>query len=534
MANALSRPQRMIESGPAGTLLADWSFLGLEVLTGIWYESEAEFGMTMINGGTGDAGDAYTGLDRFGRLVETIWKNSVPAKLVHSTYGRNRLGGVNWRRDNLAHAMSVTDQDNYYWYDGLQQVTQHDRGNLVPTTGSPYVGIATPRAQQELFNYDQTGNWNAYHDQVPGLNQTRTQNAANEISSIAGPAGVVQPAYDPAGNMTACPKPGDWDTQYDLKWDAWNRLVQIKQGETFIATNAYDALTRRTKQIAAGETTNYYYNDQWRSIEERVAGIVKTQYAWTPWDRWSMIRRQNFVDGALDDTLYVAKDYLDPVAVIAPDSTVVERYGYEAFGPVRMMDAAFAVRTASVCGWSFLFHGEFLDMWSGFYNYGYRFYHPGLGRWTSRDAFELIEIIANQKDAHRGVLGYLMAELSLNYLYLDNNPINDTDLYGEIGIDTIVTFLAKCLGKAVGKKASGGKQGLNQGYTYLGEDVVTKPGRCVDECDHKLCYWTTDDLSGDYAVEVKCDEDCRSKGVPNDDCSNWSQERGPNRKNKDL
>ena len=30
--------------------------------------------LTFRDGGTGDAGDPYTGLDRFGRLVETLWK----------------------------------------------------------------------------------------------------------------------------------------------------------------------------------------------------------------------------------------------------------------------------------------------------------------------------------------------------------------------------------------------------------------------------------------------------------------------------
>jgi RHS repeat-associated protein len=49
------------------------------------------------------------------------------------------------------------------------------------------------------------------------------------------------------------------------------------------------------------------------------------------------------------------------------------------------MDAAFAPRAASTTGWNFLFHAEFLDADSGLYNYGYRYLHPQLGRWISRD-----------------------------------------------------------------------------------------------------------------------------------------------------
>jgi RHS repeat-associated protein len=344
--------------------------------------------------------------------VETIWETSAEAKLVHSTYGRNRVGGVNWRRDNLAHAMSVTDQDNYYWYDCLQQVTRHDRGNLVPTSGAPYVGIdVATRAQQELFNYDETGNWNAYHDQVPSLNQTRTHTTANEIDSITAPTDVVQPAYDLTGNMTTCPKTGEWDAAFTFKWDAWNRLVEIKQGATVVATNQYDALTRRTRKTSGGETRDYYYNDQWRCIEEQVSGDVKAQFIWCPWDRWNLIKRLRSASSVLDEALYVAKDYLDPVAIIRSNGSVSERYEYEAFGPVRIMDEDYAHRTTSAYVWNFLFHAEFLDSDSGLYNYGYRFYHPNLGRWISKDPIE--------------------EEGGINlYGMLNNSPQNNIDLLG--------------------------------------------------------------------------------------------------------
>jgi RHS repeat-associated protein len=54
---------------------------------------------------------------------------------------------------------------------------------------------------------------------------------------------------------------------------------------------------------------------------------------------------------------------------------------------VRFLDASFALRSGNVSAyaWTFLFHAEFIDPESGLYNYGYRFYHPQLGRWLSRD-----------------------------------------------------------------------------------------------------------------------------------------------------
>ena len=50
-----------------------------------------------------------------------------------------------------------------------------------------------------------------------------------------------------------------------------------------------------------------------------------------------------------------------------------------------MLAPDFSVRAASECGWNFLYHAEFIDALTGLYNYGYRFYHPSLGRWISRD-----------------------------------------------------------------------------------------------------------------------------------------------------
>jgi len=104
-----------------------------------------------------------------------------------------------------------------------------------------------------------------------------------------------------------------------------------------------------------------------------------------PGERRNLIRRRRSLSGTLNETRFVLRDYLDPVAIITSAGVVDERYGYEAFGPVRVMDANFATRSSSTCAWNWLYHGEFLDGESGMYDYGYRFYHPALGRWASRD-----------------------------------------------------------------------------------------------------------------------------------------------------
>ncbi len=497
MADALSRPDQVRDESVGPTELASMKFLGLGTLVDLRYAAASGARWTMRNGSTGDAGDPYTGLDRFGRLVETIWKTD-SAELVHTKYGRNRVGGVVWQRNVKAHSLSVATRDNHYWYDGLRQVARHDRGDLMPASGPPYTGIdPATRRQMEVFTFDETGNRPGYFSQTPPLAQGRGHDRANQIISITGPAGVVQPAYDPAGNMTRMPRPGNWSAAADLTWDAWNRLVRIRDhssssssmssssessssssspssassssgdssssssdsspsvssssslpsspsdssaswsssdsssssgsssssslassGSYHSASSSssgtvngeiryqYDARTRRTRKSNGAETRDYYYDSQWRAIEERVAGSVAAQYVWSPLDRWTMIRRKRG-----GEELYVLRDHLDPAAIIDTGGTVVERFGYDAFGPARFMDAAFATLPASNADWNFLFHAEFLDTDSGLYNYGYRYYHPELGRWLSRDPIQ-----------ERGGLNL--------YGFVDNEPVGLVDILG--------------------------------------------------------------------------------------------------------
>jgi RHS repeat-associated protein len=388
-ADALSRPDALKEGTAT---LCSYRYLGSGMVIGVKYDAASDVELTYENGSTGDAGDPYTGLDRFGRLVETIWKNSGGTK-VQSRYGRNRFGGVTWRRDDEAHNQSVATEDHFYWYDGLYQVKEHQRGDLTGTFPN-YTGI-TNLQQDEDWTYDPTGNWDAYSRTNPAQSQTRTHNEANEIELITASVGNVAPTYDPVGNMTTLPKdPGGSTAQYDLKWDAWNRLVQVKDGTTTVASYAYDGLFRRTKKINPGssETRHYYYNDQWRALEERVEGAtaaVDRQYTWGLRDRWDLLRRKRSTgSSSLNEVHFCLRDYLDPVAIVGTDGIVKERYAYDAFGNVRFLAPDYSTRSSSSFAWEFLFHAEFRDADSELYNYGFRYYNTALGRWLSRDPVE--------------------------------------------------------------------------------------------------------------------------------------------------
>jgi hypothetical protein len=94
----------------------------------------------------------------------------------------------------------------------------------------------------------------------------------NQISTFSN--STVPVLHDAAGNPTRqAPTPtGNWNQSADYVWDAWNRLVAVKVGSTEIARHAYDGLFRRTWLQESGSSAakrHFYYNDQWRSIEER-------------------------------------------------------------------------------------------------------------------------------------------------------------------------------------------------------------------------------------------------------------------------
>lgn len=235
---------------------------------------------------------------------------------------------------------------------------------------------------------------------------------------------VVYYIYDDAarqrrsapGCVTA-PATGTPDAMH-YQWDAWNRLIKITRSSdgATIATHAYDGLTRRTMLTENGTTRHFYYNDQWRSVEERLddATVPERQHLFNPLNRWHLILRDRDTDanGTLNERLYCLHDAMDPVALTDTTGAVVERYNYSAFGMRRVMDATFADRdTGTAHAWNWDFHGEFSDAASGLHNYGYRFYSTNTGRWTTRDPIGAIDSM-NLSVAFR------------------NNSINNIDLHG--------------------------------------------------------------------------------------------------------
>ncbi|MCB1062412.1 MAG: RHS repeat-associated core domain-containing protein [Verrucomicrobiae bacterium] len=119
---------------------------------------------------------------------------------------------------------------------------------------------------------------------------------------------------------------------------------------------------------------------------------VTAQYVWgaRPGHRDELVRRDRDTngDGTLAERLYCLMDYFNPTATVDETGEVVERYSWSAFGLRMIMDSDWEERTSSAYVFDFGFHGQFLDGETGYYNYGFRYYSPQIGRWLSRDPIE--------------------------------------------------------------------------------------------------------------------------------------------------
>jgi RHS repeat-associated protein len=354
----------------------------------------------------GDGGDQYTGLDRFGRVIDQRWPQGA-SELERVDYGYTPASNRQWRQELVA-----SGQDEYYTYDGLYQVAASNRGTL----NGGKTGISGTPTWTEDFTYDPIGNWDAYLTKVSGvtdLDQSRTHNTANQTTEIDGSSATV--GHDPAGNMVKVPQINDWASTNELKWDAWNRLVDVKAGATTVAAYGYDGLNRRTTKTIDGTTRRYYYSDQWQIVEERLDAetAAERQFVWGLRYTDDLVLRDRDVDhdASMDERLYVLSDYFNPTAIADEDGVVLERYGYDAFGLSRVMTPDFEPRSSSDYDWETRYGAYRYDPETGFYQVRYRYLHPTLGRWLSRDP------IGEQ------------AGLNL-YAYTSNSPCNSVDIFG--------------------------------------------------------------------------------------------------------
>jgi RHS repeat-associated protein len=235
--------------------------------------------------------------------------------------------------------------------------------------------------RDRAYQYDGIGNRQSGGDVSSPISYT--PNALNQYSAI----GSLNPSYDDDGNMTSGPLPANVNANSTLVWDAENRLIQAQVNSGATVNFVYDSQSRRIAETVGSATTVYIY-DGWNPIAEynTTFALIKT-YTWGI-DLSGSMQGAGGVGGLLSVTDSTGtyfptfdgngnvSEYLDSTG------NIVAHYEYDAFGKI-------VVATGSKFNdFAHRFSTKPLDLTTGLYYYGYRFYDPETGRWPSRDPIE--------------------------------------------------------------------------------------------------------------------------------------------------
>jgi len=217
------------------------------------------------------------------------------------------------------------------------------------------------------------------------------------------------PVQDRAGNMTTVPKPSNLSSGLTCKWDAWNHLVEVKDGTTVVAKYEYDGLARRVKKHVdsdspsspngIGTYEHFFYNRGWQVMEMRRSTVENTgpeslqpeyQYVWSLRYIDAPVLRDKNADGDSlcdDDRIYYLDDAnFNVTTIVDTGGDALERYVYSPYGVLTIYDATWSnIRSDSSYDIEYTYTGRRYDKETGLYYYRHRVLSAQLGRFLSRD-----------------------------------------------------------------------------------------------------------------------------------------------------
>ena len=409
---AISRVSAIADDG-ASITLEGYSYLGLGNVVERLHQ-QTGVNLTYVGPATGsDGGDQYAGLDRFGRVIDQNWSRTTGGTAARYQYGYDRDGNALYRKDLVAaalselyHANPTSGSDDNTAYDALGRLTGFARGVLsASTSNTTKLDTVANSTSNQSWSLDALGNWSSTTKN--GSTTSKTFNAANQASTAT---------FDNNGNTLT-------DSGKTYTYDAWNRLKSVRDSSgTVVAGYAYDALDRRVVEVNNSSTKFIYFAPGWQVIEERTGGLaagnVSTQYVMGV--TGALVLRDSYTSGVLSTSsrLYALNNANgDIMALVDTPGAVQERYAYDAYGTVTVLDGSGTARgvNASTYGWRYLFQGGRSDSATGLYVFGYRDYDPTQGRWIERDP-----------------LGLAAGDNNI-YRFVGNNPVNVTDPLGLFG-----------------------------------------------------------------------------------------------------
>ena len=344
--------------------------------------------------------------DSIGRLQHVF--NGANGDALYNRYSSNYDA-----RDVKINTQSRTGSSNpftttQYTYDALDQLKQERVTGGV--AGTPYT---------HDYNYDAMGNRTQVNRASANVNSstTSTPNALNQLTNITtaiagGPTTSANLTYDAAGNLTQTLNNDGTRTIYS--YDDADRLNRIEQRNAsnvafLVSEFAYDYASRR-----AWTREHAYNGAKWVLTEDKrrvFDGMDVIQERNSSNYITAQLVRDGNISGILsrltvNGPAFYGYDGNGNVTLLTDAAGQdVAHYRYDAFGQTleaagpRAGENPYRFSTKEQ-------HGP-----TGLYDYGLRFYSPGMGRWLNRDPLE--------------------EEGGINlYAAMGNNPVNSVDEYG--------------------------------------------------------------------------------------------------------
>ena len=341
--------------------------------------------------------------------------------------------------NRIAAAEGDTSRIATYTANALNQYTQRTVPNEKDLIGTAPTNVAVTVNEEPVFR--QSAYWhhalevdNATDAAYPQVAITAVYNppGTNTPDMVASQTGRVFVAqtpeaftYDDDGNLTR-------DGRFTYTWDAENRLISATTRADLPASvprirveYTYDHQSRRIASATAVRT-----NGTWQATESRafiydgwnvVQEAINHQPSTTNYYTWGLdlsgsVQGAGGIGGLLyasldGTTAYYCYDANGSARyvgqLVSPDGELLAHYEYSPFGETIVSAGPLAKANP------FRFSTKHWANLTGLGYWGYRYYHPELGRWMSRDVIQ-----------EKG--GYNL------YCMVNNDPNNGIDVFGNL------------------------------------------------------------------------------------------------------
>ncbi|WP_428941930.1 RHS repeat-associated core domain-containing protein [Xanthomonas oryzae pv. oryzicola] len=398
--DTLGRPATTTYPGMGGTLTASYDAGNRMValadsLSGTLSWSYDNF--DQVATANSPQGTITYGYDAAGRRKSM--QAATQAEVVYAYDNADRLTGITQGAEKVSFA-----------YDNANRLTTQTLPNQVQTVytynnADQVTGMAWGKAGQPAlgslgYGYNTVGQLIAQTgthapQALPAASSGNTFDDNNRQIS----ANNVALSYDESGNLLS-------DGSRIYVWDDRDRLSQIQQGGTTIASFSYDALGRRSAKTEGGTSTQYLY-DGLNAVQEAQGSAINPILTGLGID-------QRYARNDTGGRAYFLTDLLGSTRLLTNiTGNTVQRYDYDPYGNTTKTSTAYTN--------PYQYTGREHDL-NGLYYYRARYYQPWLGRFISEDPIQL-------------------AAGPNSYLYVSGNPVSLTDPLG------LVTTVDACVAR---------------------------------------------------------------------------------------